>query len=379
MTSIYTGNLKGSGAWSHLPESCETMREPAGMVNRECLRIPKKAASTACTACLDIGGSLAKVAYITTGKEEEEENETQVHLITFDLDNLDSCLKFVKDKMTGKNSLLKMTGVGSHKFREKIIEELGEGVQSDDLEMVHIVTGLNFTWRHLKEEDLLHPLSVSEGLRFQCPLEESNMGPFVVCSIGSAMSGFLVSREGVMQNMVAFNTFAGLSFLGLGVMLTKANNFKELMELAERGDHNQVDLLVRDTLGEGNKYSTAQPEGLVSSFGKAARLKGSASKSSFKEADKANSILYAVTENLTNQAFYVAQSQQVHYVCFCGTFLSGNGVIMSQIISKLGEMSAYLKYDVLPIFLQHEGYMGVIGLLFDGCFQPASNGDHQMC
>ena len=41
------------------------------------------------------------------------------------------------------------------------------------------------------------------------------------------------------------------------------------MDLAEKGDRRNVDLLVKDTAG--SQYNIAPPEGMVSSFGKPAK------------------------------------------------------------------------------------------------------------
>ena len=46
-------------------------------------------------------------------------------------------------------------------------------------------------------------------------------------------------------------------------------SFGELVELAEKGDRRNVDLLVKDTAG--SQYNKAPPEGMVSSFGKPAK------------------------------------------------------------------------------------------------------------
>ena len=50
------------------------------------------------------------------------------------------------------------------------------------------------------------------------------------------------------------------------------------MKLAEDGDHNNVDLLVRDMAGSSSNYNKVSPDGMVSSFGKAAKCKGSSGK-----------------------------------------------------------------------------------------------------
>ena len=42
----------------------------------------------------------------------------------------------------------------------------------------------------------------------------------------------------------------GGTFWGLGSLLTKAQGFDELLELASQGDHRKIDLLVKDIYGK---------------------------------------------------------------------------------------------------------------------------------
>jgi type II pantothenate kinase len=57
--------------------------------------------------------------------------------------------------------------------------------------------------------------------------------------------------------------------------------FDELLSLAEKGDHRNADILVKDTCGLGGVYASyGLPDDLIaSSFGKAARCRGSPDKS----------------------------------------------------------------------------------------------------
>ena len=48
-------------------------------------------------------------------------------------------------------------------------------------------------------------------------------------------------------------------------------SFEDLVEMAERGDRRNLDLLVKDTAGA--EYNMTPSDGMVSSFGKAAKPK----------------------------------------------------------------------------------------------------------
>ena len=53
------------------------------------------------------------------------------------------------------------------------------------------------------------------------------------------------------------------------MFLSIIKTYSELIQLAERGDRHNVDLLVKDTAGS---HYNVSPDNMVSSFGKAAKL-----------------------------------------------------------------------------------------------------------
>ena len=62
----------------------------------------------------------------------------------------------------------------------------------------------------------------------------------------------------------------GGTLLGLSNLLTGVNSFKEVMDLANKGDNSKVDSLVKDFYGEKNSPFSLQGDLLASSFGKVA-------------------------------------------------------------------------------------------------------------
>ncbi|KAK2148405.1 hypothetical protein LSH36_499g00000 [Paralvinella palmiformis] len=86
----------------------------------------------------------------------------------------------------------------------------------------------------------------------------------------------------------------------------------------------------------------------------------------FKEEDIAHSLLYSITDQLTQTTYLTAKAEGLHRAIFCGSYLSANTTIIQQITSKLAHCALYLKHEVSPVFLRYEGYLGAIGALFDG-------------
>ncbi|KAK2148406.1 hypothetical protein LSH36_499g00014 [Paralvinella palmiformis] len=333
------------------------------------------------------GGSLAKLAYIPRDHKRTNDKEAVLTLVSFDTENLDDCLAYIKKEVIGLNNHVcrhvRATGVSCLKYREKISEELsvqfrGRHIVSsrsfrrcagwarpltgannhiphlfftwkivsaivrvrssvvcrvapycliarriiltpphatvaispatyqtvppftsitsqycptnrsheaflyrqpaasqmtrlhvDSHEMDYAKRGIDLLWRHLPPDRLFHEGSDVRGYRFVCPLINAGILPCILVNLGSAMTIIKINKEGVCTGVVGGSTQGGLTFLGLGALLTSAKTYSELVDLAERGDRHNVDLLVRDTAGS---HYNVSPDHMVSSFGKAAKL-----------------------------------------------------------------------------------------------------------
>ncbi len=56
----------------------------------------------------------------------------------------------------------------------------------------------------------------------------------------------------------------------------------------------------------------------------------------------ADSLLFAVTDNLAQQAFITAKARDVHTICFCGSFVEDNAKLRAIITDKVKAASFYL-------------------------------------
>ncbi|ELT96599.1 hypothetical protein CAPTEDRAFT_226291 [Capitella teleta] len=314
---------------------------------------------------LDIGGTLAKVAYLCPKAEGKCCGSSELRLVSFKTDDLDTCLNFIRHHVisysNNHNITVYSTGVGCSKYRQKIADTLSVDLQADTREMDHALNGVDFLWRHLPSNQLVYEGSDVKGLNFGVPFAQSGVGPCILITLGSALCISKVSAEGSCEGLVGGSSQGGLTFLGLGALLTKAQSFEELIQLAEKGDRRNVDLLVKDTAG--SDYNNAPSDSMVSSFGKAAKMLAQKSGERLSEADIASSLLYLITDQMAQTVYLVAKCQNVSRAVFCGSFLSHNQSIISQIREKLASASVYLDHTVSPVFMQREGYMGAIGVL----------------
>ncbi|XP_046754003.1 4'-phosphopantetheine phosphatase isoform X2 [Diprion similis] len=158
----------------------------------------------------------------------------------------------------------------------------------------------------------------------------------------------------------------GGTFWGLGSLLTKAKGFDELLQLAERGDHRNIDMLVKDIYG-GDYTSQGLPGDLIaSSFGKAMSCNNNSGARNFSEADIARSLLFTISNDIGQIASLYANNHNLNKVYFGGYFLRNHPLSMHTI-------SYSIKYwshgKVKPLFLRHEGYLGAIGAFLYGTEQ----------
>lgn len=72
--------------------------------------------------------------------------------------------------------------------------------------------------------------------------------PYLVVNIGSGVSIMKVTSPGKFER-VSGTSIGGGTYWGLCKLFTRCTTFEEVLELAESGDNNEVDMLVRDIYG----------------------------------------------------------------------------------------------------------------------------------
>ncbi|CAG0878879.1 unnamed protein product [Darwinula stevensoni] len=166
--------------------------------------------------------------------------------------------------------------------------------------------------------------------------------------------------------------------------------FDELLELAERGDHRHIDMLVRDIYG-GDYHTLGLPGDLIaSSFGKAAYLSRMSQLYTFEtscvifvslmskvfgiegkgleynEADVARSLLFTISNDIGQISCLYAIQHSLKDVYFGGYFLRGHPLSMHTISYAINYWG---KGQVRALFLRHEGYLGAIGAFLKGAHE----------
>lgn len=351
----------------------------------QCIKLPPAVEvfanlKNAQTFAIDIGLSLTKIAYYSTisyrkalyedaeglGNSGERAYKvfegSRLHFVKFETRYIENCLDFVKknlvdvERFHGKS--IKITGGGAFKYTPLLQEKLGLLVDKED-EIDCLIKGCNFLLKNIPCEAFEYHRHENPEYKFQ--KAEPNIFPYLLVNVGSGVSILKVESDEVFERVGGTATGGG-TFWGLGSLLTKKKDFDELLQLAERGDHRNVDMLVKDIYG-GDYSSQGLPGELIaSSFGKAVAC----GQPQFSEADLARSLLLTISNDIGHIASLYATVYNMDKVYFGGYFLRNHPLSMHTI-------SYSIKYwshgKVKPLFLRHEGYLGAIGAYLYGTEQ----------
>ncbi|KAK2526878.1 Pank4 [Columba livia] len=328
---------------------------------------------------IDIGGSLTKLAYYSTvqhkvarvrsfdhsgkvriaslatcmrlaHKSEDIENEplyeisvqeeitARLHFIKFENTYIETCLDFIKDHLVNtETKVIKATGGGAYKFKDLIEKKLGLKVDKEDV-MTCLIKGCNFVLRNIPHEVFAYQKDSDTEFRFQT--NHPNIFPYLLVNIGSGVSIVKVETEDKFE-WIGGSSIGGGTFWGLGALLTKTKKFDELLQLASKGQHTNVDMLVKDVYG--GAYQTLGLSGnlIASSFGKS-----TTADKEFSKEDMAKSLLHMISNDIGQLACLYAKIHNLDKIYFGGFFIRGHPVTMRTITYSINFFS---KFDMLEM------------------------------
>lgn len=237
---------------------------------------------------------------------------------------------------------------------------------------------------------------------------EENIYPYMLVNIGSGVSMLKVSGPRTFER-VGGTSLGGGTLWGLLSLLTPAESFDEMLEMAAQGDNAKVDMLVGDIYGTDYGKIGLKSTTIASSFGKVFKMKreaeseaedsgglsngdddhhhrrasqqqqqnngdGASSSSSsapapapaatsgvkarFSSADVSRSLLYAVSNNIGQIAYLQSQIHNLSHIYFGGSFIRGHPQTMNTLSYAIKFWSKGAKQ---AYFLRHEGYLGSVG------------------
>lgn len=226
----------------------------------------------------------------------------RLHFIKFETKYIEHCLDFVsanlihsKEKMVGKT--IKATGIGTNKHADLLQDKLGLSVDRED-EIDCLIKGSNFLLKNIPNEAFTYHRHGNPEYVFQSA--DPNIFPYMLVNIGSGVSIMKVESEECFERIGGTATGGG-TFWGLGSLLTSAKGFDELLDLAEKGDHRNVDVLVGDLSGGDYEKFGLSGDLIASAFGKAMNCNNDSNgreKTQFAEADIAKSLLFTISNDI---------------------------------------------------------------------------------
>ncbi|KAL6465090.1 hypothetical protein MHYP_G00274070 [Metynnis hypsauchen] len=340
---------------------------------------------------IDIGGSLTKLAYYSTVQHKvakvrsfdhtakgglqhdsdgeplyeisvQEEITARLHFIKFENTYIETCLDFIKDHLVNtETKVIKATGGGAYKFKDLIEKKLKLKVDKED-EMTCLIKGCNFVLRNIPHEAFVYAKHADSEFRFQNT--HPDIFPYLLVNIGSGVSIVKVESEDKYER-IGGSSIGGGTFWGLGALLTKTKRFDELLQLASKGQHTNVDMLVKDIYGGAYGSLGLTGDLIASSFGKSATAD-----KEFSKEDMAKSLLHMISNDIGQLACLYARLHNLTRVYFGGFFIRGHPVTMHTITYSI---NFFTKGEVQALFLRHEGYLGAIGAFLKGAEEDNPN------
>uniref|UniRef100_A0A164ULY1 Pantothenate kinase 2 n=1 Tax=Daucus carota subsp. sativus TaxID=79200 RepID=A0A164ULY1_DAUCS len=339
---------------------------------------------------LDIGGSLIKLVYFSRHEDRLINNRRtksvkekfglptgirrsypilggRLHFVKFETHKINECLDFINSKQlhrggmdslgwqseveSNENAVIKATGGGAYRFADLFKEKLGVTIDKED-EMNCLVAGANFLLKAIRHEAFTH----MEGHKEFVQIDQNDLFPYLLVNIGSGVSIIKVDGDGKFQRVSGTNVGGG-TYWGLGRLLTKCKSFDELLELSQRGDNSNIDMLVGDIYG-GLDYSKIglSASTIASSFGKT--ISENKELGDYRPEDISLSLLRMISYNIGQIAYLNALRFGLKRIFFGGFFIRGHAYTMDTISFAVQFWS---KGEAKAMFLRHEGFLGALG------------------
>ncbi|KAJ2216786.1 hypothetical protein EV179_001076 [Coemansia sp. RSA 487] len=349
---------------------------------------------------VDIGGSLAKVVYLTSGPHNEG---GRLHFTAFETDNVEKCAAFIRSLLRTNETVaaeigdrhgsingscepplitadstssqeggseysdgstysdagdhhgpvVVATGGGAHRFRDLLQRELGVEIRIED-EMESLTTGLNFLMREVADEVFTY--SEDRPMQFVTSAPD-DMFPYMLVNIGSGVSIIKVTGEGTYER-ISGTSLGGGTLWGLLHLLTGVRSFDAMLDMTKSGDNTKVDMMVGDIYGTNYDKIGLKATNIASTM--AGVYRKSLDKQ-YSDADIARSLLYMVSNNIGQIAYLNAQLHGIRRIYFGGYFIRGHPLTMHTLSYAINFWS---KGEMSALFLRHEGFLGAAGAFF---------------
>lgn len=340
---------------------------------------------------VDIGGTLTKLVYFTASSRPGTTGGGKLHFQDFQTGSfedgaLDFMVRLVKRSTSKKNyppiTYIIATGGGAHKFYKLMSASFKKHklpmmiIKKDEMEC--LIKGLDWLITKIPNEIFTYDLD-QDHIRFVPNMEtDTDVYPYLLVNIGSGVSMIKVTGPGPKGfERIGGSSLGGGTLWGLLLLLTDAQDYNEMLEMAQNGDNENIDLLVGDIYGTSYNKIGLKSNHIASSFAKVfkklrfsqlgKKMTVAEKLSNFKQEDIARSLLYLVSNNIGQIAYLQALRFGLKRIYFGGSYISGH---MQTIHTLSYALNFWSKGEMKSYFLRHEGYLGSVG-----AFMMGPNGD----
>jgi len=347
-----------------VPISVETIK-----VNKECLQNIK------ITAAIDRGCSLTKFVYVD--KKAATGDDVLLQCALFQNKDFEAALDWLKERAElPENGVLKITGAGTVMYNKIIQDKLNMKTEFID-EIYAQLKGTKFIVENSDIEELVYPIPEYESIEihrnetFAAMIEmmkrefHANEGENFKNEKLPAVCGFLGSAFTFAQinadDKVLFGTtnwFGGKSFLGLARLMLGTKEYKEVMELAAKGDCKNVDTTTSEILKNdpNSPYGNFPKDLPVFSFGKAVDY--DKNMKDFAKEDLAHALLNLIVKNLSTSVFQMCRRSGISRV-----YLSGNFAQAEIVRKTYYEIQVFFAAGTLDAKFLKTGHLAAIGAM----------------
>ena len=342
---------------------------------------------------VDIGGTLTKLVYFSKsnkitggGKLYFQDFQTE----NFKVEAMKFMIKLIQKSVDKNNNnpsitYIMATGGGAHKFYNLMTKtfkkyKLPMKIIAKD-EMACLIKGLDWLITKIPQEIFTYDL-IESTTKFQPLQSEKEIYPYLLVNIGSGVSMIKVTKPGPDGfERIGGSSLGGGTLWGLLSLLTDAKDYNEMLEMAQNGDNENIDLLVGDIYGTNYNKIGLKANHIASSFAKVFKklrfnnktMTPAEKLAQFRQEDIARSLLFSVSNNIGQIAYLHALRFNLKRIYFGGSYISGH---MQTIHTLSYAVNFWSKGDMESYFLRHEGYLGSVGAFMMGpAVDESLNGD----
>lgn len=348
---------------------------------------------------IDIGGTLTKLVYFTSSLSDLEDplnSGGKLHFQDFQTGNFEKealsfmiqlIRKSIINKLNPPITYVMATGGGAHKFCKLMVSVFKKHkfpmqiVRKDEMEC--LIKGLDWLITKIPNEIFTYDLVANDIKFITSPYTtEAQIYPYLLVNIGSGVSMIKVTGPGPQGfERIGGSSLGGGTLWGLLSLLTDAKDYTEMLEMAQRGDNENIDLLVGDIYGTSYNKIGLKSTHIASSFAKVFKklrfskqgrpLTPTEKLAQFKQEDIARSLLYLISNNIGQIAYLQALRFDLKRIYFGGSYILGH---MQTIHTLSYAVNFWSKGDMKSYFLRHEGYLGSVGAFMMGPNGDVNNG-----